>query len=82
MASFLGAPSQVSYGAERRGLGNGRKSRPALVSPSQDLTVGHNQMEGLTESVALELEVSFPLASQVFINVADAILGADRSFTL
>lgn len=72
----------MGCGAERRTLGNGRKTWPALASPSWDLTIGHNQMEGFTESVALGLEVDFPWVRQVILSVAAALLGADRSFAL
>ena len=57
-----------------------------------DLTIGHDEMEGFTERVALELDASFPgaghtaviLITVIFLSssVAAAVLGADQGFTL
>lgn len=38
-------------------------------------------MEGFTESVALDWEVSFPWVIQVVIHVAVTLLSVDTSFT-
>lgn len=66
------------------GLGDYTEWFGTLDRPSQDLTIGHNEMEGFTESVALDLEVSFFGVGHIIIilSVAAALLHADRSFTL
>jgi hypothetical protein len=57
-----------------------------------DLTIGHAEMEGFTECVALELEASFTGLGHIAIifitlvflssSLAAALLSADKSFTL
>lgn len=60
-----------------------RGKEPAAASAPQGLTVRHDQVEGLAESVALDLEVPVvPGACQVAGRVAAAVPGADRSFAL
>lgn len=59
-----------------------RGKEPAPASAPQGLTVRHNQVEGFTESVTLDLKVAVPGACHVAGRVAAAVLGADRSFAL
>lgn len=49
--------------------------------PSQDLTVGYDQMERSAECVALGLEVHLPRVN-VVPRMAGAVPGADRALTL